>query len=77
MSSDELVQFYWTLLSVDIESEEEAVKLLKEVIGLWLTIRGFSIAGTLMEQYREANKSVSIKSKGLRKELKKLHNESK
>ena len=58
MSSDELVQFYWTLLSVDIESEEEAVKLLKEVIGLWLTIRGFSIAGTLMEQYREANKSV-------------------
>ena len=58
VSSDELVQFYWTLLSVDIESEEEAVKLLKEVIGLWLTIRGFSIAATLMEQYREANKSV-------------------
>ena len=77
MSSDELVQFYWTLLSVDIESEEEAVKLLKEVIGLWLTIREFSIAGTLIEQYREANKSVSTKSKGLRKELKKQHNESK
>ena len=51
-------------------SEEQAVKLLKEIIGLWVTIRGFSIAGTWMEQYMHANKNVSSKSKGLRKELK-------
>lgn len=49
VTSDDNVQFYWTLLSVDIESEDQAVKLLKEIMGLWLTIRGFSIAGTWME----------------------------
>ena len=62
------MQFYWTMLSIDIESEEQAVKLLKEIIGLWVTIRGFSIAGTWIEQYMQANKCVSSKSKGLRKE---------
>ena len=38
VASEEHVQFYWTLVSCDIESEEEAMK-----IGLWLTIRGYSI----------------------------------
>ena len=63
------VQFFWTMLSVDIDGEEQAVKLLKEIIGLWVTIRGFSIAGTWMEQYLHATKGTS-KTKGLRKELK-------
>ena len=57
------------MLSVDIDGEEQAVKLLKEIIGLWVTIRGFSIAGTWMEQYLHATKGTS-KTKGLRKELK-------
>ena len=70
VAENEGVQFYWTMLSIDIESEEQAVKLLKEIIGLWVTIRGFSIAGTWIEQYMQANKCVSSKSKGLRKELK-------
>ena len=69
VASDDDVQFFWTMLSVDIDGEEQAVKLLREIIGLWVTIRGFSIAGTWMEQYLHATKGTS-KSKGLRKELK-------
>lgn len=38
-SSD--VQFFWTILSVDIESESQASEVLKEIIGLWLYARGF------------------------------------
>ena len=57
--------YQWIL----IDGEEQAVKLLKEIIGLWVTIRGFSIAGTWMEQYLHATKGTS-KTKGLRKELK-------
>ena len=53
---------------MDIDGEEQAVKLLKEIIRLWVTIRGFSIAGTWMKQYFHASKGTS-KSKGLRKEL--------
>ena len=69
VANDDSVQFFWTMLSVDIDGEEQAVKLLKEIIGLWVTIRGFSIAGTWMEQYLHATKGTS-KTKGLRKELK-------
>ena len=46
VAEDDGLQFYWTMLSIDVESEEQAVKLLKEIIGLWVTTRGFSIAGT-------------------------------
>lgn len=69
IANDDNVQFFWTMLSVDIDGEEQAVKLLKQIVGLWVTIRGFSIAGTWMEQYLHAVKGTS-KGKGLRKELK-------
>lgn len=74
VASEEYIQFYWTLISSDIESEEEAVKLLKEVIGLWLTIRGYSISNAWIEHYKKITKSA--KSKGLRKELKRLYDTS-
>ena len=56
IANDDNVQFFWTVLSVDIDGEEQAVKLLKEIVGLWVTIRGFSITGTWMEQYLHAVK---------------------
>ena len=64
------VQLYWSLLSVDIESSSDADELLKEIIELWLTIRGFSIAGQLMEVYKKKSRKTTKKSKGLRKTLK-------
>ena len=54
MASDDNVQFYWVMLSVDIENEDRAIELLKEIIGLWVTVQGFSIAGCWSEQYKQA-----------------------
>lgn len=65
VASDEDVQFYWTILSVDIESEDQATLVLKQIIGLWLTIRGFSIAGLQISKQNTISKK-----KGLRTELK-------
>ena len=48
------VQFYWTLISQDIDEEEDAVRLLKEIVTLWITIRGFSQASTWLEEYKKA-----------------------
>ena len=55
--NDEDVQFYWTLISQDIEESRSSEKLLKEIIKLWVTVRGFSIAGYWMEAYKTKEKS--------------------
>lgn len=73
VAGDESVQFYWTIVSVDIESEDQATSLLKEIIGTWLTMRGHSIAGTWTEQYLHFTKQAKSK-KGLRTELKRKDN---
>ena len=63
------VQFAWTLISQYIDSDKEAQELLQEIIKNWVTIRGFSIASTLVETYKQASKQVTAKSTGLRKHL--------
>ena len=50
--ADDDVQFYWSLLSIDVDTEDNAACLLKEIVELWLTIRGFSIAGQWLEIYK-------------------------
>ena len=50
VADDSDVQFYWSLLSIDIDTEDNAVLLLKEIVELWLTIRGFSIAGQWLQE---------------------------
>ena len=40
------VDVHWTLLSVDIQSENQAMKLLKQFVGLWLTT-GWCLDGTI------------------------------
>lgn len=67
---DEDVQFYWSILSIDIDTEHNAVLLLKEIVELWLTIRGFSIAGQWLEIYKNNKALTTKKSKSLRKSLK-------
>lgn len=46
------VQFHWTLLCQCIEKEEDVVWLLAEIVKLYVTIRGFSIAAMWMEQFK-------------------------
>ena len=66
---DDDVQFHWTLISQDIESDDEAQELLHEIIHLWINIRGFSIASVWIETYKQATKQTTQKSTGLRKHL--------
>lgn len=70
VSNTDDVQFYWTILSVDIPVEEHAMQLLEEIVGLWVTIRGFSIAGGWLETYKHITKVNTARSKALRKDLK-------
>ena len=54
------VQFYWSLNSPDVD-ESESSKLLKDIITLWVTIRGFSITSAWMEAYKCATKTTKEK----------------
>ena len=67
--SNDSIQFHWTLISQDMDSEEESQELLREVVNKWVTIRGFAIASMWMEVYKQACKETTAKSTGLRKHL--------
>ena len=68
------VQFYWIMLSTDIQDEQIGQNLLREIIELWLTIRGFAVAREWMEMYKRCTSKATKKSKPLRKSLKKKSN---
>lgn len=71
VSCDEDVQFYWAMQSVDIDNNEHSAELLHHIIELWVTIRGFSIAASWLEDYKRVMNTSTLKSTGLRKGLKK------
>ena len=66
---NENVQFYWTLLSQDIERPDDSLLLLTDIVTLWVTIRGYSIVAAWMEVYKDTEKTNIMKSTGLRKSL--------
>ena len=61
---DDNIQFEWCMLSTNIEEETASQELLRKIIELWLTIRGFSSAGAYVEQYKQCTK-LSTKKKQL------------
>ena len=67
---DNDVQFSWLLLCLDLDDEELSNELLKHVVEMWLTIRGFSMANMWMEYYKQCNESSTKSETGLRKGLK-------
>ena len=66
---DEDVQFYWALVSQDIDNPQDVEVLLTEIVKLWVTVRGFSLAAAWMEEYKKSVKQTTQKSTGLRKSL--------
>lgn len=66
ITSDSDVLFCWTLITGEESLNEN---ILHEVIQLWVTIRGFSFAKSIVEKYRLATKKRTAKSKGLRTKL--------
>ena len=47
--SDCDVQFHWCILSVDIPNDKDCLELLRHLMKLWLTIRGFGMSKEWME----------------------------
>ena len=73
LSENEDILFHWSIVSVDCDG---SVELLTEILALWVTIRGVSIAGCWMEQYKRISQTNSKAT--LRKGLKRktMENES-
>ena len=63
------VQLFWEMLTVELTEEEEQ-PLLRKIVKLWLTIRGFSYASAIIEEYKRSCGALK-RQKALRKDLKK------
>lgn len=66
---DEDVQCYWHMLALYITRDEDVAELLHTIVDLWITMRGFALTSSWLEQYKLANKKNVKKSKTLRKGL--------
>ena len=53
---DDDIQFFWSMLSIDIANNDDAICLLKKIAELWITVRGFSTTGNWMDQYKKQTK---------------------
>ena len=62
ITSDSDVLFCWTMITGEESLNEN---ILYELIKLWVTIRGFSFAKSIVERYRLATKKRTEKTKGL------------
>ena len=56
LMADEDILFSWIFVLGEVYEPDESIELLREVIELWLTIRGFSAAGAWMEYYKQNKK---------------------
>ena len=57
--TDDDVRFYWCLLSAEIGDAEGEV-LLKMIVDLFITVRGFSFAKSVMEMYKQEKKCTHL-----------------
>ena len=69
--SNEDILFYWTIASADFEIDDEEVHdvLLKIIVELYVTMRGFSYASMWMEKYKKFSKKSTQHSKSLHRDL--------
>lgn len=68
ISESDDVQFYWAIVSAEWE-EGESQALLGMIVEHWITVRGFSFTSGWLERYKQANKKLIQKTKGVRKQL--------
>ena len=64
--NDDDVQFYWCLLSGNMD-QECSEKLLELLINKYITVRGVSFAKSVMEMYKSDMKKGTQKAKVLRR----------
>ena len=75
LCEDNEVQFLWSTLVFDLD-EESSQKVLMDIVRLWVTVRGFSYASALVEEYKRVVTGALQRTKSLRKELKKKSSDS-
>ena len=63
------MQFFWCILSQDIDDPEQSEELLLEIIKLCVTVRGFSMVASWVEAYKHCQKKTVQKSTSLRKSI--------
>ena len=51
------------MIAVELD-DVDGQQMLMEIIELWVTIRGFSIAGPFVEKYKQVTKTCTKKSTG-------------
>ena len=68
--TNEHVQFLWATISLDISCEQNSQTLLKEIVELWVTMRGHSMASMVVEAYKRQKAKSTKGAKGIRKQLK-------
>lgn len=68
LHDDEDAQFFWSIASAEFD-EDSAKTLLKMIVNLWITIRGFSLCSAWIEQYTQLTKKTIQRLKALRREL--------
>ena len=66
--NNEDVLFHWCMLAAGTD-DADATKLLKMMVELYVTIRGFSFATSCVEIYKQSTKKTLQKGKGIRKEV--------
>lgn len=69
VTSDDVL-FSWMTVTADFDDEGLSSELLRYIVDLWLTIRGFSAAGAWMEYYKQCKDTGTKREHGLRKNLK-------
>ena len=69
--TDEDVQFHWLIATADFEIDDQETHdtLLKMIVEIYVTIRGFSKASAWLEKYKQSTKKSTQRTKSLRREL--------
>lgn len=69
MMDDDDIQFWWALVCATLDDDLSEI-LLKKIVKLWITVRGFAYTGAIMEQYHTSAAETTKKKRALRKDLK-------
>ena len=65
------VQFIWLLVTAEFEIEDHDINeaLLQNVVELFVTVRGFSLASAWLEKFKQKTKKPTKKTKSLCRDI--------
>lgn len=71
VTTNDDVEFYWLIATADFEIDIREVhqELLRKIVELYVTVRGFSFASAWLEKYKQKTKKSTQRSKSLRRDL--------